>query len=103
MPLIMAGPGIKAGKTIETPVSLIDMAPTICELGEMPPRDCFSGESLLPLARGETDQGRGWALSMYCGVTSNTISYMLREGDYKLVVYEGYPSRLFTWRTTRRS
>ena len=32
---------------------------------------------------------------MYSGVTSNTISYMLREGDYKLIVYEGYRSRLF--------
>jgi len=95
VPLIIAGPGIKAGQTIETPVSLIDMAPTICELGQMPQRDCFSGESLMPLARGETDQSRGWALSMYCGVTSNTISYMLREGDYKLIVYEGHPSRLF--------
>ena len=32
---------------------------------------------------------------MYSGITTNTISYMLREGDYKLIVYEGYPSRLF--------
>jgi len=94
-PLIMAGPGIRMGQTIETPVSLIDMAPTICELGEIPQRDCFAGESLLPLARGETDRSRGWALSMYSGVTSNTISYMLRQGDHKLIVYEGYPSRLF--------
>ncbi len=95
VPLVMAGPDIKAGQVIETPVSLIDMAPTICELGGMPPRDCFSGESLMPLARGDTDESRGWALSMYSGVTSNTISYMLRQGDYKLIVYEGAPSRLF--------
>jgi arylsulfatase K len=95
VPLIMAGPDIRAGQVIETPVSLIDMAPTICELGGMPPRACFSGESLLPLARGETGQSRGWALAMYSGVTSNTISYMLREGDDKLIVHEGYASRLF--------
>jgi len=95
VPLIMAGPGIKAGQRIERPVSLIDMAPTICELSGMPLRECFSGESLLTLARGETDQGRGWALATYCGVTSDTMSHMLRQGDYKLIVYEGYPSRLF--------
>jgi len=95
VPLIMAGPGIKAGQRIETPVSLIDMAPTICELGGLPQRECFSGESLMPLARGETDKSRGWAHSMYSGVTCNTISYMLRQDDYKLIVYEGYPSRLF--------
>lgn len=95
VPLILAGPGIRAGQTIQTPVSLIDMAPTICELGDMPMRPCFSGESLLPLARGETDRSRGWALAMYSGVTCNTISYMLRQDDWKLIVYEGYPSRLF--------
>lgn len=95
VPLILAGPGIRAGQTLQTPVSLIDMAPTICELGGMPMRPCFSGESLLPLARGETDRGRGWAMAMYSGVTCNTLSYMLRQGDWKLIVYEGYPSRLF--------
>lgn len=95
VPLIIAGPGIKAGQRIETPVSLIDIAPTICELGRLAQRECFSGESLLPVARGETGASRGWALSMYSGLTSNTISYMLRQGDYKLIVYEGYPSRLF--------
>jgi len=95
VPLIIAGPGIKTGQVVETPVSLIDMAPTICELGGIPQRECFSGESLLPVARGETDESRGWAFATYSGVTSNTISYMLRQGDYKLVVYEGYPTRLF--------
>ncbi len=98
VPLIMAGPGIKAGQVIETPVSLVDMAPTICELGGMEKRGCFDGESLLPLARGETLASRGWALSMYSGVTSNTMSWMLVKGDYKLVVYEGCPSRLFNLR-----
>lgn len=95
VPLIIAGPDVKAGQRISTPVSLIDIAPTICELGGMPQRPNFSGESLMPLARGETDQSRGYALSMYCGLTSNTISYMLREGPYKLIAYEGYASRLF--------
>ena len=95
VPLIIAGPSIQVGQTIETPVSLIDIAPTICELSGMPQRECFSGESLFPLARGVTDVSRGWALSMYSGITSNTISYMLRQANYKLIVYEGAPSRLF--------
>lgn len=95
VPLIIAGPGVKAGQTIETPVSLIDMAPTICELGGLAPRENFSGESLMPVARGETTAMRGWALAMYSGLTSNTISYMLRQGDHKMIVYEGFPTRLF--------
>lgn len=98
VPLVMKGPGIKAGQRIETPVSLVDMAPTICDLAERPVRDSFEGESLLPRARGETTESRGWALAGYAGVTSNTMSWMLRRGDYKLIVHEGYPSRLFNLR-----
>ena len=80
-----------------SPVSLIDMAPmtTKCELDGLEPRACFDGESLMPLARGETSDCRGWAMAMYSGVTCNTMSGMLRKGDYKLMVYDGYPSRLF--------
>ena len=95
VPLIMSGPGIEAGQRIPTPVSLIDMAPTICELSGLEKRASFDGESLLPLARGETAESRGWALASYSGVTTNTMSWMLRKGDYKLLVYHGYPSRLF--------
>ena len=95
VPLIFAGPGIKSGQRIETPVSLVDMAPTICELAGLEKRGCFDGESLLPLAQGTTAESRGWALASYSGVTSNTMSWMLRKGNYKLMVHEGYPSRLF--------
>ncbi len=98
VPLVMRGPGIKRGQRIETPVSLVDMAPTICELAGLDPRASFNGESLLSLARGETAASRGWALASYAGVTSNTFSWMVRKGDYKLIVHEGYPSRLFNLR-----
>ena len=95
VPLILAGPGITSGLVVEEPVSLIDIAPTICDLAGLPRRPNLSGESLLPTARGETTAGRGWALATYCGLTSNTMSHMVRKGDYKLIVYEGNPSRLF--------
>jgi len=95
VPLILRGPGIIPGQRLETPVSLIDMAPTICELAGLSKRNSFDGESLLPLARGDTSESRGWALATYAGVTSNTISWMLCQGDYKLMVHEGHPSRLF--------
>lgn len=95
VPLIFKGPDVKPGQRIDTPVSLIDIAPTICELGGLEKRDCFDGESLMPLARGETGESRGWAFASYSGVTANTMSWMIRQGDYKLMVYDGYPSRLF--------
>lgn len=98
VPLILSGPGIKSGQRVETPVSLVDLAPTICDLAGMEKRNCFDGESLVPLAKGETTESRGWALASYSGVTSNTMSWMICKGDYKLIVHEGYPSRLFNLR-----
>ena len=67
-------------------------------LAALEQRDSFDGESLLPVARGETTHSRGWALASYSGLTSNTMSWMLRRGDYKLIVHEAYPSRLFNFR-----
>ena len=95
VPLILAGPGIRAGQVIDTPVSLIDIAPTICELGGLPRRPNFNGESLLPTAQGQASPRRGWALATYSGITQNTMSHMIRRGDHKLIAYEGHPSRLF--------
>lgn len=98
VPLVIAGPGIQEGQRVETPVSLVDLAPTVCELAGLPQRESFDGESLLPVARGENAASRGWALASYAGVTSNTMSWMLRQGDHKLIVHEGFPSRLFNLR-----
>ena len=39
VPLIMAGPGIKEGQVVDTPVSLIDIAPTILDMAGIPVRD----------------------------------------------------------------
>ncbi len=74
------------------------LEPLNCELAALEQRDRFDGGSLLPAARGETTQSRGWALASYSGLTSNTMSWMLRRGDYKLIVHEGYPYRLFNLR-----
>ncbi len=98
VPLIMAGPGIIPGKRYDNIASMIDMAPTLCDLAGMPKRECFDGESLLPLVRGETTQSRDWAYAMYSGVTTNTNSYMVRKGDYKFIAHSGMPSQLFNVR-----
>lgn len=98
VPLIIAGPDIIPGRKYDNIVSMIDIAPTLCDLAGMPKRDCFDGESLLPLVRGEKNSSRNWAYAMYCGVNSNTNSYMLRQGDYKYISHLDMPSQLFNVR-----
>lgn len=54
VPLVMAGPGIQGGRVIEHEVSLVDVAPTVCEwLGiDAPEFRAHGGRSLFGLAQG---------------------------------------------------
>lgn len=52
VPLIVAGPGVPAGRVVEQNVSLIDLAPTILDMLGLPPEPRFEGRSLVPLLRG---------------------------------------------------
>jgi arylsulfatase A-like enzyme len=52
VPLILAAPGIEPGTVVTAQVSLVDVAPTLLDLGGAP-LDDVDGESLVPLARGE--------------------------------------------------
>jgi len=47
VPMIIAGPGVKRGGRCGTPVSLVDLYPTLIDLCGLPARDVLEGESLL--------------------------------------------------------
>ncbi|MFW6413813.1 MAG: sulfatase [Verrucomicrobiota bacterium] len=95
IPMVMTGPDIVSGQRRQNLVSLIDMCPTLMDMVQLPSPEKADGESLLPLARGDTDESRNWAYACFTGTTLNTTSYMLRKGRWKYVVYVGYPSQLF--------
>ena len=95
VPLMMAGKGIKAG-LIGTPVSNLDVAPTLCDLagidmsGIAPWTD---GQSLLPLAGGKPRSAP--VLMEYAAEGSYTPMVAIREGKYKFVHCEIDPPQLF--------
>lgn len=67
VPLIFAGYEIPDGMVVDAPVGLIDVAPTICELADVPVPAGFAGRSLLPAFEGLTmpphpilSQGNMW-------------------------------------------
>ena len=47
VPLIIAGPGVKAGQRCAQPAELLDIYPTLVELAGLPPRDDLEGLSLV--------------------------------------------------------
>ena len=57
VPLIVRGPGVPAGVRVPTPVSLIDVAPTLLRAAGVEPPALMEGRDLAPLWRGEPDPG----------------------------------------------
>lgn len=53
VPLILAGPGLPAGRRISTPVSHVDLAPTIMDLLDLPGLGDTQGESLRERLEGD--------------------------------------------------
>ncbi|MEP4194525.1 MAG: sulfatase-like hydrolase/transferase [Aliishimia sp.] len=87
VPLLMAGPDIAPG-TWDSPVSLIDLAPTIC--GVLGVKGSFSGVDLT-----KPDANRVILSEYHDGGCSVGIT-MLRWDDWKLVYYaEGHAPQLF--------
>ncbi len=82
-PLIIAGPGIPPGQRIDTPVYVQDLMPTSLELASCKVPEHVEFRSLLPLLRGEQ---RAQYESIY-GAYRDDMQRMIRQGDYKLVVY----------------
>ena len=82
VPLIMSQPGrLTEGLTIEEPVSLVDVLPTITDLLDLPNPAGASGVSLLPLIAGSKEEPRP-----VFGVTSRPEAY----SDKTAVVARSY-------------
>ncbi len=90
VPLIISGPlGIQPGGTEDTPVSSIDLLPTLCSwCGRVPPNG-IDGESLAPLIqKGEALAPRPlfWHYPHYANQNSRP-GGVVRYGNHKLIEY----------------
>jgi choline-sulfatase len=83
VPLLMVGPGIEPGKTVDAPVYLQDVMATSLDLAgaEKPAQVEFN--SLMPLATGKTEKSAYDAIyGAYFGSQR-----MLRTDQYKMIIY----------------
>ena len=94
VPLLMRGPGVPAGRQIDTPVSLLDMYRTVLDIAGLAAEHEAHGASWLPLARGERDDARE-VFCEYHGVGFRGAYYVLMRGDWKYTWYEYYPPTLY--------
>ncbi len=64
VPFLMVVPGVtQPGSAVPTPVSQIDLFPTLAELCGIPQPENLQGQSLVPMLRDPNYTGRGWALT----------------------------------------
>lgn len=88
VPLIVWAPGrVPAGRIVQSPVRLIDLAPTIATLAGLKPSPQMQGVNLLPLA----SQAQPAPLSAYAETLGPRFAFglsplrALREGDWKYI------------------
>ncbi|MGI9336724.1 MAG: sulfatase-like hydrolase/transferase [Gammaproteobacteria bacterium] len=97
IPMIMAGPGVPAGRSVDAPTQLLDLFPTILESTGVTPTDedtALPGTSLLRIADGDRPERVIFAEQHSAGAKSAV--YMLRNNAHKYVRYmEGYPPQLY--------
>jgi choline-sulfatase len=96
VPLIMAGPGIAAGRVVAQPVSHVDLFPTILKSFGVAPAAQDSdllGQSFWPALEGKRWPRR--IFGEYHGTGSRVAGYMLRDGADKLIYHPGLPPQLF--------
>lgn len=80
VPMIIRGPGIPQGKRISSFVQSCDVAPTVLDALGVGAHPSMQGHSLLPLAKGEVDKVRDFAIAGYY-----RYSWSLITEDYSFI------------------
>lgn len=97
IPMIIAGPGVPAGKTCATPVTLVDIYPTIVRgVGIEPDAQdkALPGRSLVEIANAPCDPERV-AFGEYHAAGSITAMYLVRKGRWKYIHHVGFRPELY--------
>lgn len=63
VPLLIVAPGCEKGTVCSSPVSHVDLYPTLMELCGLTAPEGLQGQSLVPMLKDSTAKGRGWALT----------------------------------------
>jgi choline-sulfatase len=96
VPLVIAGPGIEAGRTIDTPVAHVDIAATFFEYAGLDQPKTMRGHSLLPMLRGEGDGDHpGWTYTEAHSEGLSTGGFLIRKGPWKYVHFTYHDDLLF--------
>lgn len=88
------------GASVTQPVELVDLYPTLAALAGLPIPHGLDGRSLLPLMTGAAgaDEGKGYVISEMYGHSVPGPMRMIRQGDWKYILYLDAQPGLFNLR-----
>ncbi|UXX79827.1 sulfatase [Reichenbachiella carrageenanivorans] len=87
-PLMVKSPDYTFFKENDSPVELVDVFPTICELSGLQAPNHLQGQSLVPIVSGEKTAVKSFAISQY--PRGERMGYAIRNDRYRYVEwYEG--------------
>ena len=87
VPLIVKGPGIRAGSRAPGNVYLLDLLATFCDLAGISAPPTNEGISFRPVLEGRETVVRDTLYGVYCGGTKPGMR-CVRRGDWKLIKYD---------------
>ena len=88
VPMIIAGPGITEGHVVETPVSILDIAPTLQEWLGVRSYDYWHGASLAPALEGGEPDPRPLYLDAVYNPRERDYRDALVDGHFKLIAHD---------------
>ena len=96
VPLFVGGPGLERGRRVSSPVSLLDLVPTLLEVtGASDSGMHMDGSSLGGLLGAEVGSRREPVICEYHAEGVNAPAAMIRAGRWKLIVCRDDPDQLF--------
>ena len=87
VPLIVKGPGIKAGTRVEGNVYLLDILATLCDVTGVPTPESNEGMSFKTVLLGQQETIRDVLYGVYNGGTKPGMR-CVKRGDWKLIKYD---------------
>lgn len=101
VPLLIVAPGATLkGGVVDSPVSHLDLFPTLAELCGVPTPANILGQSLAPMLKDTSVAGRGWALTQVSRTGSERRAGTNSEAVKEKLPFFGYSLRTPRWRYT---
>jgi len=91
VPAVVRGPGFEGGNRVESPVSLVDLPPTLLDAAGIDVPGSMEGDSTVPLVDAERGTSEGpveWTDEVFVQISESEVGRALRTDRWKYSVYD---------------